>query len=194
MMHPGLLLEHVARHIRLDHTETDYFTSLLEYRKLRRRELLVKEGDQVRHEYFVLRGCFKTYSVDDKGNEHITMFAPEGWWTGNLCSFLTGRPSGLFTEALEESEVVYISKEHKEKLFLQVPAFERYFRILYQNALMAQFQRIDDSLSLQAADQYKRFQSKFPALEQRLPQKQIAAFLGITPEFLSIIRRRQAAK
>ncbi len=189
-----LLLENVKRHITLDKTETDYFISLLEYRKVRKREILVREGDIVRNEYFVLRGCFKTYSVDEKGHEHITTFAAEGWWTGNLRGFLTGQPSHLYTEALEDSEVVQISKENKERLFEQVPKFERFFRILYQNALVAQFKRIEENLSLEAAEKYRHFQAQYPKLEQRVPQKQIASFLGITPEFLSIIRRRQLAK
>ncbi len=190
-MNTTLLLQNISRHILLDKTETDFFLSLLEYRKVKKKFCLVREGDIVRHEYFVLRGCFKTYSVDEKGNEHITMFASEGWWTGNICSFLTGNPSDLYTEALEDSEVVQISKENKERLFEQVPKFERFFRILYQNALMSQFQRINQNLSLLAADKYRHFQAQYPTLEQRLPQKQIASFLGITPEFLSIIRRRQ---
>lgn len=190
-MEPTVLLEKIEQHIDLDEKETNYFISLLEYKKVRKKDMLVREGDPVRNEYFVLKGCFKTYSVDERGNEHITMFAPEGWWTGNLHAFLTGRPSHLNTEALEDSEVVYISRENKERLYARVPKFERFFRILYQNALMAQHQRIEDNLSLVAAEKYRRFQEQYPVLEQRLSQKLIAGFLGITPEFLSIIRRRK---
>lgn len=192
-MDTTLLLQNISRHISLDKTETDFFLSLLEYRKVKKKDVLLREGDVVRNEYFVLKGCFKTYSVDEKGNEHITMFASEGWWTGNICSFLTGAPSNLYTEAVEDSEVVLISKENKERLFEQVPKFERFFRILYQNALVAQFKRIEQSLSLEAAEKYRHFREQYPKLEQRVPQKQIASFLGITPEFLSIIRRRQMA-
>lgn len=189
-----LILESIAKHIVLDRTEIDYFLSLLEVKSLKKKELLIREGDIVKHEYFVASGCFKTYSVDERGIEHITLFASEGWWTGNLASFLTGKPSELYTEAIEDSELLHISKENKERLYQQVPKFERFFRILYQNALMTQFQRVNQNISMLAPEKYLHFQSQYPLLAQRIPQKHIASFLGITPEFLSMIRRRQFAR
>ena len=191
-MNTGLILKNVSKHISLDQTEIDFFISLLEYRKIKKKELLIREGDIVRHDHFVLKGCFKTYSVDDKGNEHIILFAPEDWWTGDLYSFLTEKPSGFYTEALEDSEILQISKTNQQRLYDEVPKFERFFRIIFQNALVAQFQRIDQNLSMTADEKYLEFRNKYPQLEQRLPQKQIAAFLGITPEFLSMIRRKMA--
>jgi CRP-like cAMP-binding protein len=138
----------------------------------------------------VIRGCFKSYSIDEKGNEHIIMFAPEDWWMGDLYSFLTGKPSRFYTVALEASEILMISKSDLQRLYETVPKFERFFRILFQSALVAQFQRIDQNLSMTAEERYLEFQNRYPQLEQRIPLKQIASFLGITPEFLSIIRRK----
>jgi CRP-like cAMP-binding protein len=191
-MNTELILKNVSKHISLDQTETDFFISLLEYRKIKKKELLIREGDIVRHDHFVLKGCFKTYSVDDKGDEHIIMFAPEDWWVGDLHSFLTETPSGFYTEALEDSEILQISKTNQQRLYDEVPKFERFFRIIFQNALVTQFKRIDQNLSMTADEKYLEFRNKYPQLEQRLPQKQIAAFLGITPEFLSMIRRKMA--
>jgi CRP-like cAMP-binding protein len=191
-MNVGLILKNVSKHISLDQTETDFFISLLEYRKIKKKELLIRDGDIVRHDHFVLKGCFKTYSVDDKGDEHIIMFAPEDWWVGDLHSFLTETPSGFYTEALEDSEILQISKTNQQRLYDEVPKFERFFRIIFQNALVTQFKRIDQNLSMTADEKYLEFRNKYPQLEQRLPQKQIAAFLGITPEFLSMIRRKMA--
>jgi CRP-like cAMP-binding protein len=191
-MDTALIIQHISKHISLDAIETDFFISLLQFRNVKKKELLIREGDIVRHEHFVLKGCFKSYSVDDKGDEHIIMFAPEDWWMGDLYSFLTERPSRFYTEAIEDSEIAFISKTNLQRLYEEVPKFERFFRILFQNALVAQFQRIDQNLSMTADEKYLQFRQKYPQLEQRLPQKQIAAFLGITPEFLSMVRRKIA--
>lgn len=193
-MNPALLLKNVAKHVTLTKEESDYFISLLEFREIAKKQFVVREGDICRHEHFVLKGCFKTYSVDEKGNEHIIMFAPEDWWTGDLYSYLTGNPSKFNIEAMEDSEVAVISKPNHLLLYEKVPKFEKFFRILFQNALVAQFQRIDENLSLTAEEKYLQFRARYPQLEGRLPLKQIAGFLGITPEFLSIIRRKLATK
>jgi CRP-like cAMP-binding protein len=193
-MSPALLLKNVSKHVTLTQEEADYFVSLLEFREIAKKQFVVREGDICRHEHFVLKGCFKTYSVDEKGNEHIIMFAPEDWWTGDLYSYLTGNPSKFNIEAMEDSEVAMISKQNHQLLYEKVPKFEKFFRILFQNALVAQFQRIDENLSLTAEEKYLQFRARYPQLEGRLPLKQIAGFLGITPEFLSIIRRKLALK
>jgi CRP-like cAMP-binding protein len=193
-MNPALLLKNVAKHVTLTQEESDFFISLLEFREVAKKQFVVREGDICRHEHFVLKGCFKTYSVDEKGNEHIIMFAPEDWWTGDLYSYLTGNPSKFNIEAMEDSEVAMISKQHHQLLYEKVPKFEKFFRVLFQNALVAQFQRIDENLSLTAEEKYLQFRARYPQLEGRLPLKQIAGFLGITPEFLSIVRRKLAVK
>lgn len=189
-MHTEQILTHVARHITLDVAERDFFISLLQFRIMKKKEILIREGDVCHHEHYVIKGCFKSYSVDEKGNEHIIMFAPEDWWMGDLYSFLTGKPSRFHTVALEASEIFMISKPDLQRLYETVPKFERFFRILFQSALVAQFHRIDQNLSMTAEERYNEFQNRYPLLEQRIPLKQIASFLGITPEFLSTIRRK----
>lgn len=184
------ILQNISRHITLDKTEEDFFLSLLQYRRIKKKEFIVKEGEVCKAQHFVIRGCFKSYSIDEKGGEHVVMFAPEDYWMGDLYSFLTDNPSRLYTEALEDSEIFLISRTNVQRLYEQVPKFERFFRILFQNALLAQFQRIDQNLTLSGEEKYLLFREKYPQLEQRLSQKQIAAYLGITPEFLSIVRRR----
>ena len=141
-----------------------------------------------------MKGCFKAYSVDEKGNEHIIFFAPEEWWVGDLYSFLTETPAKYNVEAIEDAAIFQISKSNLELLYINVPKFERLFRILFQNAFVAQLERIDTTLSLTAEEKYFRFREKYPLLEQRLPQKQIAAFLGFSPEFLSMIRKKMLTK
>jgi len=193
-MNANLLLDHLARHIRLTNNETDFFLSLLHYKKIKRKEFLLHQGDICRTESFITKGCLRTYTIDAAGAEHILRFGVEDWWVGDLYSFLTQTPATYFIDALEDSEVLQLSKENLELLYERVPKFERFFRLIFQNAFIAQQQRIDQNLSLTAEQRYLIFTQKFPALEQRVPQKQIAAYLGITPVFLSMLRRKLARR
>jgi CRP-like cAMP-binding protein len=189
-----LILKNISRHIRLDEKEVDYFTSLLSSKKIRRKEFLLREGEVNTHETFINKGCLRNYTIDDKGTEHIIVFAIEDWWTSDLYSFLTQTPATFNIDALEDTEVLQISKDNLEKLFENIPKFERFFRIMFQNAFIAQQQRISSNLSLTAEERYNRFIAKYPQMEQRISQKQMAAYLGITPEFLSMLRKKKAGK
>ena len=184
------ILQHISRHITLDKTEEDFFLSLLQYRRIKKKEFIVKEGEVCKAQHYVVKGCFKWYSIDDNGGEHVISFAPEDYWMGDLYSFLTDKPSRFNTVALEDSEIFVLTRSNIQRLYEQVPKFERFFRIIFQNALVRQYERVDDNLSLSGEEKYLQFCEKYPQLEQRLSQKQIAAYLGITPEFLSIVRRR----
>lgn len=186
-----LILQNVSRHITLTEGETKFFTSLLKHRALRKKQYLLQAGDVSRFENFVTRGLLRAYTVDAKGHEHIAMFAMEGWWTSDLYSFLTNAPATQHIDALEDSEVLSIEKSDLELLYREVPKFERFFRILLQNAFVANQNRILASISQTAEQQYLAFIQKYPSLEQRIPQHQIASFLGITPETISRIRKQK---
>lgn len=185
-----LILSSIARHIELSREEQQYFTSLLKHRTLRKKQYLLQAGDVSRYENFVTKGLLRAYTVDNKGQEHIAMFGMEGWWISDLYSFLTNTPATQHIDALEDSEVLSIEHSDLEKLYLQIPKFDRFFRILLQNAFVANQQRILASISQTAEEQYNAFIKKYPSLEQRIPQTQIASFLGITPETISRIRRK----
>lgn len=189
-----LLKANISRHISLRDEEFIFFTSLLKHRKLKRKQFLLQAGDVCRYESFVSKGCLRTYSINEKGQEHVLQFAIEDWWTGDLHSFLTASESVYNIEALEDSELLQIDKDSLEKLYKEVPKFERFFRILIQNAYIALQRRISTSLSEKAGDRYINFIQKYPQLEQRLPQHQLASYLGITPESLSRIRKQLSRK
>jgi CRP-like cAMP-binding protein len=189
-----LILQNVARHIHLDDTETDFFISLLQHKKLKRKDYLLKEGDICKTENFIVKGCLRTYTIDDKGFEHIVMFGIEDWWVGDLYSFLTHTPATYFIDALEDAEILQIEKENLEKLYEKVPKFERFFRLIIQNAFIAQQYRINQNLSFTAEQKYLDFIKRYPELEQRISQKHVSAYLGITPVFLSMLRRKLAIR
>ena len=188
------IIANVSRHVSLEDEEKDFFLSLLSTKTIKRKTFLLQEGDICRHEHFVTKGCLKMYSVDKNGLEHIVMFAVEDWWVGDLYSFLSEAPTNFYIEALEDSEVLQISRPDLDRLYDRVPKFERFFRIMFQKAFIAQQQRINTSLAGNAEERYLTFLKKYPHLEQRLPQKQIAAYLGMTPEMISIIRRKLAGR
>jgi len=187
-----LLLNNIGRYIQLDEGEVAYMRSVARFRKLRRRQYLVQEGDVCKYESFVVKGLLRAYYIDDDGNDHILQFAPEDWWISDLHSFLTETPAQLNVDALEDSELIQFDKENLEKLYQTIPKFERYFRLMLQNAFNAHQQRILQNISQHAEERYLLFRQKFPTLEQRIPQHQIASYLGITPEFLSKIRKNIA--
>ena len=188
------IIENISRHIQLDNAETDYFLSLLQPRFIKRKDFLLRGNEVCRNESFIVKGCLRTYTIDNNGLEHVVMFAMEDWWTGDLYSFLTQTPASYFIDAIEDTELLQISKPNLEYLYKRVPKFERFFRIMLQNAFISQQDRINQGLSFTAEQRYRAFINKWPALEQRLSQKQVASYLGITPEFLSMIRRKLAHK
>jgi CRP-like cAMP-binding protein len=193
-MELDLILKNVGRHIHLDDEERDYFISLLQSKKIKRRDYLLKQGEICRTENFIWKGCLRTYTIDENGLEHIVMFGIEDWWVGDLYSFLTQTPASYFIDALEDTEILQISKENLDRLYIRVPKFERFFRIMLQNAFIAQQQRINQNLAFTAEQRYDDFVHRYPQLEQRISQKQISAFLGITPVFLSMLRRKLAGR
>ena len=186
-----LILRNVSRHVALNGEEEQYFRSILKIRTLRKRQYLLQAGDVCHFETFVNRGCLRAFTTNNKGEEHTAMFAIEDWWISDLFSFLTGTPASQHIEALEETEVTMIEKNDLENLYLKVPKFDRFMRIILQNAFVANQQRVLASISQTAEEKYLNFIKKYPAMEQRIPQHQIASYLGITPETISRIRKNQ---
>jgi len=190
----NFILNNIAKHIQLSPAESELFTSLLTHKILKRKEFLFKEGEIVKSQTFVVKGCLRTYSLNDNGKEHVIMFSPEDWWCGDLYSFLSGKKSSFYADALTSTEIFQISKENIEILYKKIPGFERFFRMLFQNAFIIQQNRINANLSLNAEQRYKQFLKTYPALESQVAQKYIASYIGITPEFYSEMKARMQPK
>ena len=187
----ALLLQSLAkRNIHLDPEELDVLQTLFKHKKFRKHQYLLQQGDICRYESFVIKGMARIYQVDDKGQEHILQFTPEDWWTGDMYSFLTGTPSQYNIDCLEDTEVLRITKPDLDLLYEKVPKINIYFRILYQNSIIAYNRRLGSTLSKPALERYHEFIDRYPLIEQRVPNHQIASFLGITPQSLSRIRKQ----
>jgi CRP-like cAMP-binding protein len=187
-----VLLNNLTRFISLTEEEKQTVLSHFSTRSFRKHQYILQEGDITRHETFVVRGLTRTYEVDNKGQEHVVQFGLEDWWVGDLYSFLTETPSNYNIDCLEDTEVRQITKQGLETLYREVPKLERHFRIMIQNAYIASVRRVASTLIKDAAERYHEFVSKYPQIEQRVPNHQIASYLGITPQSLSRIRGRIA--
>lgn len=188
------ILRNVGKHIALTAEEAAYFTSLLKPKQVKKGHFLVEAGEQAAFECYVLSGCLRSYHIDEKGNEHVMQFAPEDWWTGDMASFVKGVPAILYIDALEDSTILRIERGDIEGLYARVPKFERFFRILITNAFIATQRRLLSTISRPAEDRYVEFARLYPGLDGRVPQKMIASYLGMTPEFLSTVRKRAIAR
>lgn len=171
-----------------------HFKSLFASKKLRKRQYFLQEGDVCKYQAFVVKGIMRSYTIDAKGSEHILQFASEGWWAADLSSYLTNEPSFLNIDALEDVELLLLNKPLWEQAMKKIPALEHYFRIIIQNHLVATQKRLLQSLAETAEEKYKRFLQSYPECVQRLPQHQIASYLGVTRETLSRIRKQTTAK
>lgn len=163
-------------------------------KKLRKRQYLLQEGDVWKYDAFITKGCLRTYSVDDKGNEHVNSFSIENWWTGDRESLLSGQPSRFNIEAVEDSELILFTHENFELLCREIPAFNNMINLILQRSFIAAQNRIQAALSFTAEEKYLNFVNKYPGFAGRIPQTMIASYLGMTPETLSRIRKQTAKK
>nr|WP_249066658.1 Crp/Fnr family transcriptional regulator [Halalkalibaculum roseum] len=157
-----------------------------------KRQFLLQEGDVCRDLAFVESGALCSYSVDSKGNQHVQRFAFEGWWIADLQSFFTNKPSTMHIEILEDSELLMLGREKHEKLLEEIPAYERYHRIILQNAYVALQQRVENALGLTAEEKYARLIEHNPEFMNRVPLNLVASYLGMSPETLSRVRRQMS--
>ncbi len=185
------LLENINRHITLTENECSLFLSLLKKRKIPRKNKLLTQGQLCDSIYFVDCGALRAFYLDVSGKESTIMFAVKDWWVTDMYCFINILPAMLTIEAIEESTVYQLKKNDLEKLYQTVPQFERFFRILMQNAYIREQLRVVQNLSMTAEERYDIFVEKYPEVANKVKQKQIASYLGITAEFLSMIKRKK---
>lgn len=194
MNNTDILKQHIRKHIDLPDNEVEEFCNLFTTKSVKKKDFLLKEGEICKYEGFVTQGLLKLYHIDANGAEQILNFAKEDWWVADIDSFTNEIPSKLFIEALEDSEILLISKKDKEFAYKNIPSVEKLFRVMTQKTHIALQRRMIDNLSKTADQRYIDFIEKYPDFFQRLTNLQIAAYLGISHEFLSKIRRKIAQK
>ncbi|MEL6534467.1 MAG: Crp/Fnr family transcriptional regulator [Bacteroidota bacterium] len=187
-----IFLNSIRRHIALSDQEASTLANLIEEVHLAAGQQILSPNEVCHHEYFIVSGIIRTYYIDELGTEHTTLFSTDGWWTGNLKSFVTETLSEYFLEAGVPTTVYRLNREAVANMYQRVPAMNEYFRILLTNRLIKTQDRVSYHLSSTATERYETFRRQYPNLEQLVPQKQIASYLGITPAYLSRMRKRLA--
>ena len=186
----SLFIEYLKQSIVLTNHEESLLVSQISYRKYLKGQYLLQQGDTCRFFNFITSGTTKTFHIDNEGNEHIFRFAIENWWATDLSSFINQEISNTNIQCLRDTEVVQISLQDLEKLYLEIPQLEHFFRILFQKVSITLEKRIINNLSLSAKKKYLLFQEEYPEFEQRIPQYMIASYLGISKQYLSEIRNQ----
>jgi CRP-like cAMP-binding protein len=184
------VLKNISRYVKLTKEEEDEFCSLLAIRQIKKKQFLVHEGQISSYESYVNKGCFRTYIIDRNGAEHNFYFAMEDWWTSDIYSRTFNTPAFCNIVAVEDSEILQITQHQLEGLMVRLPKIEHFFRTIYQRSMAIHQYRLMQQLNMTSEERYRQFREKYPEFDRRIPQKHIASFLGMTPEFFSNIRSK----
>lgn len=182
------LYKSIHQHVALSDEQWEMCKNSFRSKRMLKRQFLLQEGDVCRQLTFVEKGALYSYSVDSKGNQHVLRFAFDGWWIADLQSFFTEKPSTLNIEILEDSKLLVLDRQKHDKLLHEIPAYERYHRIILQNAYVALQQRVENGLGRTAEEKYARLIEYSPEFMNRVPLNLVASYLGISPETLSRVR------
>ena len=185
------ILNNVQQYIQLDEKEIDVLISLLSEKKIKKKEFILYSGSVCLNNHFVIKGCLKKYYINTEGKERIFEFGIENQWITDHNSFWKQTPSSFSIEAIEDTDIIQLKRSNIEPLLNQIPKFERYFRLVGNNLIFKSERRIKQILSCSANERYIDFLQDYPNIEQRLSQRQIASYLGVSPEFLSSLRNKK---
>ena len=184
-------IAHIRQYVELSEQEVEILERYVEPVELKRREFLVTEGQVCRCNYFVEKGCLRMFHINGKMVEQTTQFALETWWLSDYFSFSKQKPSDYSIQAIEKSLIVAIDYQRQDELFAEIPKLESYFRIMMQRALAASQLRVKLIYEFSKEEMYTHFVTSYPQFFQRVPQYMIASYLGLTPEYLSELRKRR---
>jgi len=189
-MYPNLI-KHIRKIVELEDDSIKVLTKYVKPLTLKKKDFLLNEGQICRSIYFVEKGCLRMYFINDKSGEQITQFALDNWWISDFLSFIDNKPSEYFIQAVEKSEILSIDERSLDEMLKELPQMERYFRIIMQRAWAASQQRIKYMYDLSKEEYYIHFCTSFPEFVQRVPQYMIASYLGLTPEYVSELRKKK---
>ena len=181
---------YVLKFVNLSAGELEYFNSILQYKVIPKKTMLLQAGNICNFEAYVIKGCIREYYIDSNGAEVTLQFAVEDWWVSDITSFQDQKVSNMYIETLEDCELLMLSRQSKEQLLAKVPKLERMFRLMIQRHLSVVQSRLFKTVTQPGIEKYLEFIKRYPTIPQRVPQHYIASYLGMSPEFLSKLRTR----
>lgn len=190
MVYPQLIA-HINRHVSLTPDEEVLLCDSMQLLSVKKKQIILEPGKHCRGEYFVLSGLLRQYYVNAKLNEQIVQFALENWWIADHDSLVNNMPATTYIQAIEASEILLLPAKDKEHLLAEIPALQKYFRLMMQRAFVASQRRIGFLFNQTDEERYRYFIGLFPDFVQRVPQYMLASYLGFTPQFLSRIRAKR---
>jgi len=185
------ITQHLRKLIDLSESEVVVFNKYVETHQFKKKEFITLESKVCNYLYFVEKGCLRMYFINKKGVEQITQFALDSWWISDFQSFINSTPSDYYIQAIEESRIVSIEYQNLELLLSELPKLERYFRIVMQKAVAGAQLRSKLLYEMTKEEFYYHFSTSFPEFMLRVPQYMIASYLGLTPEYLSELRKKK---
>ncbi|WP_221409025.1 Crp/Fnr family transcriptional regulator [Reichenbachiella versicolor] len=188
------LKNYIQTNVDFSEAELDTFCSYFTQKTVSKKDFLLKQGNICRFEGFVIKGCFRLFSLDKEGRENVLYFAIKNWWVTDIDSFTNQKPAHLSIQALEDSEILLINKTNKDRLYTELPKVEQLFRIMTQKTLVSLQRRLIRNHSDSAQERYDHFVTTYPEINQKITDRQVAAYLGITHEFVSKIRNKRMQK
>ena len=188
------ITQHISRFVPLEEKEIEAFSAIVKERKVKRKQFIEQPGFVCKHQSHIVEGALRSYFITPDGNEHTIAIAVDDWWISDFYSYTSQTPATLFVEALEDSTIQQIGFEDTERICDEHPIFERFFRLVAQKAFAYSQRRVLSNLGKTAEERYLEFDQMYPSITQRVPQYMLASYLGMTPEFLSKIRKKLASR
>ncbi len=183
------ILNRLSQLISLDKDEQHYFVTKLYLKEYNKKEMVLRTGEVCRYAYFINYGCFRYY-YNIEGQENTAQFFFENGWYTDYESFLSGKPSKQNIETLEKSQLLLLSIDDLRHLYTVIPKFERFGRMMAENAFLGIRHRNEMLENQSAEERYLNLMKERPKVFERIPQHYIASYLGIKPPSLSRIRKR----
>ncbi|MBL7772032.1 MAG: Crp/Fnr family transcriptional regulator [Chitinophagaceae bacterium] len=187
----SVLKNYINSRIQISETDLNLISEYFLPIKVKKKQFLLREGEICKHLWFVSKGCLRMFKEDRKGHEHILLFAFEEYWVGDRESVVSDKPSDYHVEAIEDSELLQISKEKLNDLYQQIPSFREMHIALQQRSFNKLQERMQKTLSFSAEEKYADIMNHQPEILHRVPLSMVASYLGISRETLSRIRANQ---
>ncbi|MCW2264030.1 MULTISPECIES: Crp/Fnr family transcriptional regulator [Sphingobacterium] len=188
------LVQHFAKFISLDEKEIELLGLLVRHHTIKKKEFLLKEGEICLYDSFIVKGCVKIFQIDAQGKEHIISFAIENWWAVDMYSFIGQLPAVYNIQALEDTDLIQFTRKQYDLRYEIIPQLNKFTRKMLENAYVVHQSRILQNISLLVEEKYLKFLEKYPNLESRISQRHIASYLGVSPEFLSRMKKAKILK